>query len=73
MKVKELTDDMTQWPDLLFRDVYSYLIETKGPYTKGKFLNLLMCLTISFVDTSALGAVLVNPSQKMPLSLDSCA
>lgn len=29
-------DDMTQWPDLQYGDVYSYLIETKGPYTKEK-------------------------------------
>ena len=24
-------NDMTQWPDLLYADVYLYLIETKGP------------------------------------------
>ena len=30
------TDDMTQWPDLVYGDLYSYLIETKGPYTKEK-------------------------------------
>ena len=30
------TDDMSQWPDLMYGDVYSYLIKTKGPYTKEK-------------------------------------
>ena len=29
-------DDMSQWPDLVYSDVYSNLIETKGPYTKEK-------------------------------------
>jgi len=29
-------EDMTQWPDLLYGDPYSYLIETKGPYTQEK-------------------------------------
>ena len=36
------TDDMTQWPDLVYGDLYSYLIETKGPYCNiGIVLNLL--------------------------------
>ena len=29
-------DDITQWPDLQFGDIYSYLIHTEGPYTQEK-------------------------------------
>ena len=30
------SDDVTKWPSIDFGDVYSYLIETTGPYTKEK-------------------------------------
>ena len=29
-------DDVTKWPSLEFGDVYSYLIDTNGPFTKEK-------------------------------------
>ena len=29
-------DNMTEWPELLFGDVYTYLINTKGPLIKEK-------------------------------------
>ena len=30
------SDDVTKWPSIDFGDVYSYLIETTGPFTKEK-------------------------------------
>ena len=33
-------DDMTNWPELLFSDVYTYLINTKGLFTKQKMESL---------------------------------
>ena len=30
----EWIDDTRKWPSLEFGDIYTYLIETKGPYTK---------------------------------------
>ncbi|XP_046544227.1 uncharacterized protein LOC124254350 [Haliotis rubra] len=31
---KRWSDDVTQWPDLQYGDLYTYLIETPGPYTR---------------------------------------
>ena len=72
-------DDMTQWPDLLYGDVYSYLIETKGPYTKEKLrayksldaFNYFVCGHVRTVYCHCLEnyvvlKAFVNPSQKTP-------
>ena len=29
-------DDIKKWPSIEFGDVYTYLIETRGPFTKDK-------------------------------------
>ena len=29
-------DNMTEWPEFLFGDIYTYLINTKGPFMKEK-------------------------------------
>jgi len=51
-------DDMAQWQDILYGDVYSWLIETKDIICKGEikslYIRLQTRLTILFVDTSAL-------------------
>ena len=31
---REWCDDITKWPTVLYGDVYNYLIESKGRYTK---------------------------------------
>lgn len=72
-------DDITKWPDLVYGDLYSYLIETKGPYTKEKLkahksLDAYNYFCSGHVRTVyfyghgdyAVLKALVNPSQKSP-------
>ena len=70
-------DDMTQWPDLQYGDVYSYLIDTKGAYTKETLkayksldaYNYFCCGHVRTVYCYRHGnhlifKALINPSQK---------
>ena len=36
MTAMQWSEDLAQWPELEFGDIYSYLIDTKGAYTKEK-------------------------------------
>lgn len=72
-------DDMTKWPELQFGDVYTYLINTKGLFTKEKlkayksleaynyfyngYVRTVLCHRSG--DLSIMKAK-VNPSQKSP-------
>ena len=76
------SDDVTKWPNVEFGDIYNYLIDSKGRYTKGllKAYKSLVAYnyytsghvrTVYFFESSEQSkyAVLkaqVNPSQKMP-------
>ena len=76
----ELLDDLKQWPDIEFGNIYTYLINTKGLYTKESlkayksleaynFFHSGHVRTVYFYETSTSSryAVLiakVNPSQK---------
>jgi len=70
-------DDITKRPDVVYGDLYSYLIETKGPYTKEKLkahksLDVYNYFCSEHVRTVyfyghgdyAILKALVNPSQK---------
>ena len=73
-------EDVTKWPSIEFSDVYTYLIETRGPFTKDKlkayksleaynYFHNGYVRTVSMYCCEGDIAILkakVNPSQKSP-------
>ncbi len=73
------SDDVTKWPSVDFGDVYAYLIETTGPFTKDKLKAYKSLEAYNFFCNSYVHTVYyyengpvcilkakVNPSQKSP-------
>ncbi len=74
-------DDVTKWPNMEFGDLYTYLIDTKGPYTKESlkaykslqaynyFYNGYVRTVYIFEPSNSNFSILkakINPSQKAP-------
>lgn len=72
-------NDVTKWPELLFGDIYTYLINTEGLFTKEKFKAYKSLEAYNYFCNGYVRTVLlyqcgnlsilkakVNPSQKSP-------
>ena len=84
IKQDEWTDDVKLWPNVEYGDIYTYLIDTKGAYTKDSlkayksleafnYFHSGHVRTVYFYQTisSSLYAILmakVNPSQRAPVN-----
>lgn len=76
IKEDKWTDDAKKWPNLEYGDIYNYLIDTPGPYTKENLkvyksleayyfhVRTVLYYEVSCTGSNVLLSSKVNPSQK---------